>query len=48
MEKILRKIERWLDLHIGWFFVNGRKREAWEKYLTKKYRNEQRDKSNSL
>tara|TARA_B100001093_G_scaffold418654_1_gene409954 strand:- start:4197 stop:4319 length:123 start_codon:yes stop_codon:yes gene_type:complete len=36
--KILRKIERWLDLHVGWIFINGYKREAWQRYLRKKYK----------
>jgi hypothetical protein len=36
--KILKKIEKWLDLNIGWFFVNGYKREAWQRYLRKKYK----------
>lgn len=28
---------RWFDLNLGWFFVNGRKQEAWAEYLRKKY-----------
>lgn len=48
MLKFFKRIERWFNLNIGWFFVNGRNREAWENYLTKKYRNEQGNNSNSL
>lgn len=36
--KTLKKIEKWLDLNVGWFFVNGHKREAWQRYLRKKYK----------
>ena len=36
--KILKKIEKWLDLNIGWYFVNGYKREAWQRYHRKKYK----------
>ena len=28
---------RWFELNCGWFFVNGRKQEAWSEYLIKKY-----------
>lgn len=35
------KIQKWLDLNVGWFFVNGFKRDEWEEYLRKKYNNEQ-------
>ena len=31
------KFEKWFDLHLGWFFVNGRKQEAWFKQMKKKY-----------
>lgn len=48
MEKMLKKIEKWFDLNLGWIFVNGRKREAWENYLSKKYKNEQRDNNHSI
>ncbi len=36
--KMLRKIEKWLDLNLGWFFVNGFKRAEWEEYLKEKYK----------
>jgi len=35
--KTLRKIERWFDLNLGWFFVNGFKQEEWMEYLREKY-----------
>lgn len=34
---ILKKIERWFDLNVGWLFVNGRKQEKWYEYLKNKY-----------
>jgi hypothetical protein len=27
-------------IHLGWFFINGNKREAWERYLRKTYGND--------
>jgi hypothetical protein len=36
--KTLRAIERWFDLHLGWLFINGRKREQWHEYLKEKYK----------
>lgn len=35
---MFKKIIKWLDLNIGWFFVNGRKREAWERHIRGKYK----------
>ena len=35
--KTVRKIIKWFDLNIGWFFVNGRKRDWWQTYLKEKY-----------
>ena len=37
MKNILYKIERWFDLNVGWFFVNGRKQEVWLEYINEKY-----------
>jgi hypothetical protein len=37
MKKLLQKCERWFELNLGWFFVNGRKQAAWAAYLRKKY-----------
>ena len=36
----MRSIIKWIDLKVGWFFVNGRKQERWIKYLKIKYPNE--------
>jgi len=31
------EIVKFFELHIGWFFINGNKREAWNQYLRDKY-----------
>ena len=28
---------KWIELNVGWFFVNGFKRQEWEEYLQDKY-----------
>ena len=35
--KVINKINRWFEIKLGWIFVNGRKREDWNKYLKDKY-----------
>lgn len=35
--KVLNKINRWFEIKLGWMFVNGRKREDWNKYIKEKY-----------
>ena len=40
MNIILYKIYRFFELHIGWFFVNGHKREHWNNYLREKYKDD--------
>ena len=34
----MKKFMKWFELNIGWFFINGFKRDEWEEYLTQKYR----------
>ena len=34
---MLRSIIKWIDLNLGWIFINGRKRERWNKTLQNKY-----------
>ena len=36
---IFKKMYVWIELNVGWFFVNGFKRQEWQKYLRKKYNN---------
>ncbi len=31
------EINKWFEMKLGWFFVNGRKQSAWAEYLRKKY-----------
>jgi hypothetical protein len=37
MKKPWQKFEKWFEMNLGWFFVNGRKQAAWAAYLRKKY-----------
>lgn len=34
------KIVKWFEMNWGWFFVNGRKQDAWARHLRKKYGND--------
>jgi len=34
----MKKIIKWFETNIGWFFVNGFKRDEWEEYLREKYK----------
>lgn len=33
----MKKIIRWFNINIGWFFVNGNKIDNWNSELNKKY-----------
>ena len=35
-----RKLIKWFEINLGWFFINGRKQAAWAEYLRKKYQND--------
>lgn len=37
MVKKMRRIKKWFELNWGWFFINGRKKDSWARYLRKKY-----------
>jgi len=37
MKKALYNIEKWFDIHIGWWFINGNKQAQYLSYLKKKY-----------
>ena len=43
MKTLLKKFEKFFDLHIGWFFINGNKQEAWSERLKEKYPEEYKD-----
>lgn len=34
---IFKSFFRWFEMNWGWFFVNGRKQDAWARYLREKY-----------
>jgi hypothetical protein len=36
---MFKKMYAWIELNVGWFFVNGFKRQEWQEYLRKKYNN---------
>jgi hypothetical protein len=33
----MKRFVRWFEINWGWFFVNGQKRDAWARYVRKKY-----------
>lgn len=35
---MVKKLNRWFELNLGWFFINGRKQEQWNEYLKNKYK----------
>ena len=37
MKNIIFKFEKWFDLNVGWFFINGYKQKNWTQYLKEKY-----------
>lgn len=37
MEMLYKRFVKWFELNWGWFFINGRKRYQWAKYLRDKY-----------
>lgn len=34
---MIKKLNRWFELNLGRFFINGRKQDTWVEYLKKKY-----------
>jgi len=34
---MLRSIIKWVELNLGWIFINGRKVDEWEQKLRNKY-----------
>ena len=34
--KILYKIEKWFNIYLGWFFINGMKQNDWVETLKQK------------
>lgn len=47
MKQILKKIEKWFELKISWFLVNGNKQERHTQYLEKKYPNKNKINENN-
>jgi len=34
---MLKRLEKWFDLNLGWFFINGNRQEDWANHLREKY-----------
>jgi hypothetical protein len=37
MKNTLKRFEKWFDLNLAWFFINGSKQEKWCETLKEKY-----------
>jgi hypothetical protein len=37
MKNSLKRFEKWFDINLGWFFINGNKQEIWFERLKEKY-----------
>ena len=37
IKNILYSFNKWFEINLGWFFINGRKQDQWGKYLREKY-----------
>lgn len=37
IRNMVENVKKWFELNLGWFFINGRKRDQWAKYLREKY-----------
>lgn len=33
----MKNFIKWFELNVGWFFINGFKRDEWQEYLDEKY-----------
>jgi hypothetical protein len=40
MKTLFKRFEKWFDLNLGWFFINGKKQEQYCEYLKEKYPDE--------
>jgi hypothetical protein len=37
MKNVIYKINKWFEINVGWFFVNGQKVDWYANYLKEKY-----------
>lgn len=37
MKLLIKRFEKWFDLNLAWFFINGYKQEDWQEQLKEKY-----------
>lgn len=40
MKNVIYKINKWFEINVGWFFVNGQKVDWYNNYLKEKYNEE--------
>jgi len=38
LKNVFKSLNKWFEINLGWFFVNGRKRSEWAKHLREKYK----------
>jgi len=34
---MLNRLEKWFELSLGWFFINGNKQGDWKRHIMEKY-----------
>jgi len=44
MKSLFKRFEKWFDLNVSWFFINGRKQDSWCEHLRNKYPEDYRSK----
>ena len=37
MKTLIKRLQKWFDLNLAWFFINGQKQEKWCETLKVKY-----------
>ena len=42
MKDLMYEINKWFEINIGWFFINGRKTDWYNNYLMKRYYEKQK------
>ena len=46
MKNLIKRLQKWFDLNLAWFFINGSKQEKWRENLKVKYSEEYQEFSN--
>ena len=37
MKTLMKRLQKWFDLNLGWFFTNGNKQDEWSERIKSKY-----------